>query len=31
VGFVYAAVLGGVVGWVIAFIYNRIVAHRRSH
>jgi hypothetical protein len=28
VGFFYAAVIGGVVGWVVAFIYNQIVARR---
>ena len=28
IGFIYAAVLGGVVGWVVAFIYNQIVARR---
>ncbi len=28
VGFFYAAVLGAVVGWSVAFIYNRIVALR---
>jgi hypothetical protein len=28
VGFLYAAVIGGVVGWVVAFIYNQIVARR---
>jgi hypothetical protein len=31
IGFVYAAVLGSAVGWVVAFIYNRIVARRRTH
>jgi len=31
IGFVYAALLGGVVGWVVAFIYNQIVARRRTH
>lgn len=29
-GFFYAAVIGGVVGWVIAFIYNEIVARRSN-
>jgi len=29
-GFFYAAVVGGVVGWVIAFIYNKIVARRSN-
>jgi hypothetical protein len=28
VGFFYAAVIGGIVGWVVAFIYNQIVARR---
>jgi hypothetical protein len=28
VGFIYAAVIGGIVGWVVAFIYNQIVARR---
>jgi hypothetical protein len=28
IGFIYAAVLGGIVGWVVAFIYNQIVARR---
>ena len=28
VGFFYAAAVGGVVGWTVAFIYNQIVAHR---
>lgn len=27
-GFFYAAVIGGVVGWAVAFIYNQIVARR---
>jgi 4-hydroxybenzoate polyprenyltransferase len=27
-GFFYAAVVGGVVGWTIAYIYNQIVARR---
>jgi hypothetical protein len=27
-GFIYAAVIGGIVGWVVAFIYNQIVARR---
>jgi hypothetical protein len=27
-GFFYAAVIGGIVGWVIAYIYNKIVARR---
>ena len=30
-GFFYAAVIGGVVGWVIAFIYNKIAARRSDH
>ena len=29
-GFFYAAAVGGVVGWVIAFIYNEIVARRSN-
>ena len=28
IGFLYAAVIGGVVGWLVAFIYNQIVARR---
>ncbi len=28
VGFVYAAALGALVGWTLAFIYNRIVDRR---
>lgn len=28
VGFFYLLVIGGVVGWVVAFIYNQIVAMR---
>ena len=28
VGFFYAAVVGGITGWVVAFIYNQIVARR---
>jgi hypothetical protein len=28
VGFSYAALIGGFVGWIVAFIYNRIVAFR---
>ena len=28
IGFIYAAVLGGIVGWVVAYIYNQIVARR---
>ncbi len=28
VGFLYAALLGAVVGWSVAYIYNRIVARR---
>jgi hypothetical protein len=30
VGFFYAAVLGGVVGWVVSFIYNQIAARRSN-
>lgn len=30
VGFFYAAVTGGVVGWVVAFTYNRLAARRRD-
>ena len=30
VGFFYAALVGGLVGWVVAFIYNQIVALRRE-
>ena len=30
VGFFYLVVLGGVTGWVVAFIYNRIVAMRND-
>ena len=26
VGFFYAALLGGAIGWIVAFIYNQIVA-----
>jgi hypothetical protein len=28
IGFFYAALIGGAVGWVVAFIYNQIVARR---
>lgn len=28
VGFVYASIFGAAIGWVVAFIYNRIVARR---
>jgi hypothetical protein len=28
VGFFYAAAVGAIIGWVVAFIYNEIVAHR---
>ena len=28
VGFLYAAPLGAAIGWLVAFIYNRIVARR---
>jgi hypothetical protein len=28
IGFFYAAVLGGIVGWAVALIYNKIVASR---
>ena len=30
VGFFYLVVLGGVTGWVVAFIYNQIVAIRNN-
>ena len=30
VGFFYLVVIGGVTGWVVAFIYNRIVAMRNN-
>ena len=30
VGFFYLLVVGGVTGWVVAFIYNRIVAIRNN-
>ena len=28
VGFLYAAPLGAAIGWLVAFLYNRIVARR---
>jgi hypothetical protein len=30
VGFFYAALIGGIVGWLVAYIYNRIVSLRRN-
>ena len=30
VGFFYLMVVGGVTGWVVAFIYNQIVASRNN-
>ena len=30
VGFFYLMVIGGVTGWVVAFIYNQIVASRNN-
>jgi len=30
VGFFYAALVGGTVGWVVAFIYNRVAQRRAS-
>lgn len=29
-GFFYAALLGAIVGWVVAFIYNRVAARRNG-
>ena len=28
IGFIYAALIGGAVGWAVAFIYNQIVTRR---
>jgi hypothetical protein len=30
IGFFYAAVVGGIVGWLIAFIYNKLVSFRHD-
>ena len=30
IGFFYAALIGGIVGWVVAYIYNRIVSLRQN-
>ena len=29
-GFFYAALIGGVVGWIVAFTYNKLVAMRHE-
>jgi len=30
IGFFYAAMIGGVVGWIVAFTYNKLVALRHD-